>query len=240
MLHSLTIIDAVVAHEITHRTGCARYEASRADFLRSLISSSMIFCEWAPVSFSILWSTFTSSLSTPKWNAWSKVNSHSSTLPSFNALDTLVLNMANVSVMMSTNFVTFGSFFLYFLVSALAMPLTLTRARETAPRGDTHRKTNEHTQCCHAIFQRPCLGHSNKCLATSVDPRSWSTSHAFCCTFLLALAALVASLGPRLGNRLVGEQKAQLEELDTCYNLSSFLGAYENGWCGYWSFWWTW
>ena len=64
----------------------------------------------------------------------------------------------------------------------------------------------------------------NKCIALSVDPRSQSTSHASSCTSLPALAALVTSLGPRLGGRLV-EPRAQLGELDTTCNLSSFLEA---------------
>ena len=55
--------------------------------------------------------------------------------------------------------------------------------------------------------------------------RSWSTSHASSCTFLLASATLVASLGPHLGGRIVGprELKAQLGELNTNCNSSSFL-----------------
>ena len=63
----------------------------------------------------------------------------------------------------------------------------------------------------------------------SVDPRSWSTSHAPSCTFLPALAALVTSLGPRLDGRLAGELKAQLGKMDICYSFSSFLEALENG-----------
>ena len=77
----------------------------------------------------------------------------------------------------------------------------------------------------HFIFQRLHLGHSNKHLTMSVDLRSWSISRASSCTFLLALATLVTSLRPCLGGRLGGlkELKAQLEELDTNCNLSSFL-----------------
>ena len=58
----------------------------------------------------------------------------------------------------------------------------------------------------------------------SVDPRSWSISNTSSCNFLLALATLfVTSLWSR--SRIVGpkELKAQLGELDICYNLSSFL-----------------
>ena len=55
--------------------------------------------------------------------------------------------------------------------------------------------------------------------------RSWSISHASFCTFLLASATLVTSLGPRLGGRIVGlrEPKAQVGELGTNCNSSSFL-----------------
>ena len=77
----------------------------------------------------------------------------------------------------------------------------------------------------HLIFQRPHLSRSNKHLAMSVNPRTQSTSCASSCTLLPALAALVASLGPCLGSELVGEQKAQLGELDTTCNSSSFLEA---------------
>ena len=62
-------------------------------------------------------------------------NSCSSILPLFNTLDTLISNTANADVTMSVNLVTFVSFFWYFLVGAVAMPLTLTPARETAPKG---------------------------------------------------------------------------------------------------------
>ena len=62
-------------------------------------------------------------------------NSHPSFLQLFNVLDTLVSNTANVDVMMSTNFMTFTSFFWYFLVSTISMALTLTPAREMAPKG---------------------------------------------------------------------------------------------------------
>ena len=59
----------------------------------------------------------------------------------------------------------------------------------------------------------------------SVDPGFWSISHAFSCTFLVTLATLVTYLGPRLGGGIVGprEPKAQLGELDTNCDLSSFL-----------------
>ena len=59
----------------------------------------------------------------------------------------------------------------------------------------------------------------------SVNLRTWSISHVSSYTFLLALATLVTSLRPYLGSRIVGlrELKAQLGELDTTCNLSSFL-----------------
>ena len=97
-------------------------------------------------------------------------------------LDMLISNTANTDVTMSTNFVTFASFFWYFLVSTIAMPLTLTPATETVLRGILmERPTN-----VHLIAQRPCLCYSSKHLATAVNKRSWSISRAFCCTFLLA------------------------------------------------------
>ena len=43
--------------------------------------------------------------------------------------------MANADVMMSFNLVTFKSFFWYFLVSAIATPLTPAPARDTALNG---------------------------------------------------------------------------------------------------------
>ena len=43
--------------------------------------------------------------------------------------------MAIAGVMVSVNFVTFVSFFWYFLVSAVVTPLTLTPARDIAPNG---------------------------------------------------------------------------------------------------------
>ena len=46
----------------------------------------------------------------------------------------LVPNTANADVMMLANFMTFESFFWYFLVSIVTMPLILTAARETAPK----------------------------------------------------------------------------------------------------------
>ena len=47
----------------------------------------------------------------------------------------LVSNMAKADLTMSTNLMAFTSFFWYFLVSAIAMPLTLAPAREKVPRG---------------------------------------------------------------------------------------------------------
>ena len=66
---------------------------------------------------------------------------------------------------------------------------------------------------------------SNKHLATLVNPRSWSIFRASSCTFHPALATLITSLGPCLSGRIVGqrEPKAQLGELDTNCNSSSFL-----------------
>ena len=44
-------------------------------------------------------------------------------------------NTANADMMMSVNLVTFESFFWYFLVSAVAMPLMPAPARDTTPNG---------------------------------------------------------------------------------------------------------
>ena len=63
------------------------------------------------------------------------VNSCSSALPLFNAFDMLISNTANVDVTMLTDFMTFASFLWYFLVSAVAMPLTLAPARGMVPEG---------------------------------------------------------------------------------------------------------
>ena len=62
------------------------------------------------------------------------VNSCSSTQTLFNVLDMLISNTANANVMMSINFMTFASFFLYLIVSTLATPLMLAPARETSPK----------------------------------------------------------------------------------------------------------
>ena len=69
----------------------------------------------------------------------------------------------------------------------------------------------------------PHLGHLNKHSATSFKVMEYSSASS--CIFLLASATLGTSLGPRLGGRIVGprEPKTQFRELDTCYNLSSFL-----------------
>ena len=95
-------------------------------------------------------------------------NSCSSTLPLFNALDMLVSSTADADVMVSTNFLTFASFLCYFLVNMVATPLTLTPARETAPKGTlTGRVMN--------ILNVATLDIPE---ATSVDLRSWSISCA--------------------------------------------------------------
>ena len=63
------------------------------------------------------------------------LNSHSSILSSFNALDTLISNTASADVTVSINCATFDSFFWYFLVSTVVTPLIPAPARETAPNG---------------------------------------------------------------------------------------------------------
>ena len=62
-------------------------------------------------------------------------NSRSSMSPLFKALDTLVSSTAIVDVTMSTNFITFVSFFCYLDVRAVVTPLMLALARETTPNG---------------------------------------------------------------------------------------------------------
>ena len=64
-------------------------------------------------------------------------------------LDTLVLNTANADVVMSVNFMTLASFFWYFLITAVAMPLALTSARETALKEILTGRLLQHS-----IFQR--------------------------------------------------------------------------------------
>ena len=83
-----------------------------------------------------------------------KLNSHLSTLPLFNALVTVISNTANTDVMMSTNFVTFASFFFHFLVRAIDMPLMLTPAIETAPRGILKGRSMNNSVSPHLLFQR--------------------------------------------------------------------------------------
>ena len=61
------------------------------------------------------------------------LNSSLSIIPFFNAPDTTLSNMTNAGVMMSINFVTFLSFFWYFLVSAEIILLAITPVRDAAP-----------------------------------------------------------------------------------------------------------
>ena len=63
------------------------------------------------------------------------LNSSSSILPFFSPLDMLVSNMANAGVMMSVNFVTFVSFFWYFLVITKIIPLTIAPVRDATLNG---------------------------------------------------------------------------------------------------------
>ena len=75
------------------------------------------------------------------------------------------------------------------------------------------------------IVEAMHISHLNKCLATSLDPKSWSIFMLLLCTFLLTSATLVAFFGPHLVSRIVGsrEPKVQLGDLDTNYNFLSFL-----------------
>ena len=63
------------------------------------------------------------------------LNSSSSKTPFFNAPDTTLSNTTNAGVTMSINFVTFLSFYWYFLVRAEIIPLAITPVRDTAPNG---------------------------------------------------------------------------------------------------------
>ena len=61
------------------------------------------------------------------------LNSSLSITPSFNMPDATLSNTTNAGVMMSINFVTFLSFFWYFLVRAEIIPLAITPVRDAAP-----------------------------------------------------------------------------------------------------------
>ena len=56
-------------------------------------------------------------------------------MPFFHAPDTTLSNTTNAGVMMSINFVTFLSFFWYFLVSTKIIPLAIAPVRDVAPSG---------------------------------------------------------------------------------------------------------
>ena len=153
-------------------------------------------------------------------------NSRSSILPLFNALNMLVLNTANADVTMSTNFITFTSSFWYFLVSTVAMPLTLTPVRETASRGIlTLTRTPVHILNV-ATLSIPVA--TLRLLEQVFSHVSQSNIVLYFSYFFLYLSSsfnnLAASLEPRLGGRIVGprEPKAQLGELVIHYSSSSF------------------
>ena len=63
------------------------------------------------------------------------LNSSSSISPSFKDLDTTLSNATNAGVMMSINFVTFLSFYWYFLVRAEIIPLAVAPVRDAASNG---------------------------------------------------------------------------------------------------------
>ena len=60
------------------------------------------------------------------------LNSSSLITPFFNVSDTTLSNTTNAGVMMSINFVTFLSFFSYFLVSTEIIPLAIAPVRDAA------------------------------------------------------------------------------------------------------------
>ena len=61
------------------------------------------------------------------------LNSSSSIIPFFKVPDTTLSNTTNAGVTMSINFVTFLSFFWYFLVRAEIIPLAIAPVRDVAP-----------------------------------------------------------------------------------------------------------
>ena len=56
-------------------------------------------------------------------------------MPSFRDLDTTLSNTTNAGFTMSINFITFLSFFWYFLVSIEIIPLAIAPVRDSAPNG---------------------------------------------------------------------------------------------------------
>ena len=112
-------------------------------------------------------------------------------------------NTVNADVKMSTNFMTFVSFFWYFLVSAVAMPLTLTAAKETVPRG--------------ILTRRPM----NILSMTTLDiPEATlrPLGQVFSNVSLSKVLEYLLCFGRHLDGRIV-EPKVQLGELDTSCNL---------------------
>ena len=84
------------------------------------------------------------------------------------------------------------------------MPLILTPARETVPRGIlTGRLRSILSVAKHDIPEATLSRHSNKHSAMSVNPRPWSIPCVSFHTFLLALPTHVAVLEPRLGGKIL-------------------------------------
>ena len=144
-------------------------------------------------------------------------NSCSSTLPLFNALDMLIWNTADADVTMSTNFMTVATLFWYFLVSTIAMPLTLIAAREMVSLGIlTGRSMNVPSVTTLDIPEamlRP--------LEQAFSHVSQSKVLECLLCFFLYLFLASTTLFTFLGSCLIGmEPKVQL---DTNCNSSSFL-----------------
>ena len=151
------------------------------------------------------------------------LNFCSSTLPSFNTLDTLISNTANAYVTMSANLITFTSFFWYSLVSTISTPLTLTPARETAPKGILTGRPMSVLNIARLDIPEATLRPLEQ--AMSVNLRPWRIFHVSSHTFLLALATAVAYIESCSGGRIVGLRELKWEELDTTFSLSFFLRA---------------
>ena len=147
------------------------------------------------------------------------------TLPSFNAVDTLISNTANADFYNDNQFRNFARFFWYFLVSAVDMPLMLTPARKTALRGILTRRLINVLSIVTLNIPEATLRLLGQPFSHVVDLRFWNISYASSCNFLPASSTLVTSPGPCLGSRIMGprEPKTQLGELDTNCNSSFFF-----------------
>ena len=153
------------------------------------------------------------------------LNSRSSILPSFSALDTLVSNTANPNVTMSVIFATFTSFFWYFVVSTIAMPLTLTPARDIAPKGILTGRLISVLSIATLNVPEATLRLLKQ--AFSHVSRSKALEY-FSCFFSYLSFSLTNScrfLGPHLCGKILGpkELKAEVGNVNTHCNSSYFL-----------------